>query len=119
MEKSPAVYVMASGQHGTIYIGVTGDLIRRTYEHREGLTPGFTEKYGCNRLVWYEMFTSIEAAIHREKSLKRWPRAWKCNLIERENPLWQDLYPVLTEWTPVPLRPDLAPLLPRHPRPCA
>ena len=108
MEKSPAVYMMASGQHGTIYIGVTSAVIKRAYEHREGLIGGFTKQYGCKRLVWFEMCTTMEGAIHREKSLKRWPRQWKCNLIERENRLWQDLYPMLTEWTPVPLHPDLA-----------
>ena len=97
-----AVYMMASGQHGTIYIGVTSDLIHRAHEHREGLIPGFTRKYGCKRLVWYEVRESITGAIHREKSLKRWPRGWKCNLIERENPLWVDLYPVLTGSAPIP-----------------
>ncbi|MGE5500447.1 MAG: GIY-YIG nuclease family protein [Ignavibacteriales bacterium] len=90
------VYMMASGQHGTIYIGVTSNLIRRVHEHGEGLIPGFTRKYGCKRLVWYQVCDTITGAIHREKSLKRWPRAWKCNLIERENLLWQDLYPALT-----------------------
>lgn len=91
-----AVYMMASGQHGTIYIGVTSDLIRRVYEHREGVLPGFTRKHGCERLVWYETRESMTGAIQREKSLKRWPRAWKCNLIERENQYWEDLYPALT-----------------------
>jgi len=111
-EGSIAIYMMASGQHGTIYIGATSKLLRRVYEHREGLIPGFTRKYGCKRLVWFEMFTSMEAAIHREKSLKRWPRTWKCNLIERENLLWEDLYPVLTDWTPVPTHPALTAPLP-------
>ena len=97
-----AVYMMASGQHGTIYIGVTSDLIRRAYEHRAGLIPGFTRKYDCKRLVWYQACESMTGAIHREKSLKRWPRDWKCNLIERENPLWRDLYPVLTGSAPIP-----------------
>lgn len=115
MREAIAVYMMASGQHGTIYIGVTSNLLRRVYAHREGLMPGFTKKYGCRRLVWFEAFTSMEAAIHREKSLKRWPRDWKCNLIERENALWQDLYPALTAWTPVPLHPALAPLPPPPP----
>ncbi len=87
-----AVYIMASGQHGTLYIGVTSDLNRRAWEHREGLVPGFTKRYGCKRLVWREVHESMVAAIQREKSLKRWPRDWKCNLIERENPLWEDLY---------------------------
>ena len=106
-----AVYMMASGQHGTIYIGVTSDLIRRAYEHRAGLIPGFTRKYDCKRLVWYQACESMTGAIHREKSLKRWPRDWKCNLIERENPLWRDLYPVLTGSAPIPGGP-LSPLSP-------
>lgn len=110
-----AVYVMASGQHGTIYIGVTSDLVRRAYEHREGSAASFARKYACNRLVWYEVCESITGAIHREKSLKRWPRDWKCNLVERENPLWQDLYPVLIGAAPI----TGGPLSPRHPRPCA
>lgn len=101
-EGTIAVYMMASGQHGTLYIGVTSDLMRRVYEHREGLIPGFTTKYGCKRLVWHEVFESMTVAIQREKSLKRWPRAWKANLIERDNPLWQDLYEPLVNWTPVP-----------------
>lgn len=94
-----AVYMMASGQHGTIYTGVTSNLIRRAYEHREGLILGFTKKYDCKRLVWYQTCETVTRAIHREKALKRWPRAWKCNLIERENLLWRDLYPVLTGQT--------------------
>ncbi len=87
-----AVYIMASRRNGTIYIGVTGDLRRRVHEHREGLVPGFTKTYDCKRLVWYETFETITEAIRREKSLKRWPRDWKCNLIERANPVWGDLY---------------------------
>jgi putative endonuclease len=87
-----AVYIMASRRHGTIYIGVTSDLYRRAYEHREGLVPGFTKTYGCKRLVWYDTFETIPGAIRREKTLKRWPREWKLNLIERSNPFWGDLY---------------------------
>jgi len=87
-----AVYMMASRRHGTLYIGVTSDLVRRTYEHREGLVPGFTKTYDCERLVWYEPHDDMTAAIQREKSLKRWPREWKANLIERTNPFWDDLY---------------------------
>ncbi len=90
-----AVYIMASGQHGTLYIGVTSDLPRRIHEHREGVTPGFTRMYGCKRLVWYEIHELMTDAIQREKSLKRWPRGWKTNLIERHNPQWDDLYPSL------------------------
>ena len=90
-----AVYIMASGQHGTLYIGVTSDLIRRAYEHREGLVAGFTKKYGCKRLVWYEAHELMTDAIQREKSLKRWPRDWKLNLVESHNPQWDDLYATL------------------------
>ncbi|HEX6865764.1 MAG TPA: GIY-YIG nuclease family protein [Caulobacteraceae bacterium] len=87
-----AVYMMASRKHGTLYIGVTSDLARRAYEHREGLIPGFSKKYGCNRLVWTQSFELMTNAIRREKTMKRWPRQWKINLIERENPNWDDLY---------------------------
>jgi putative endonuclease len=87
-----AVYIMASRRHGTLYIGVTSDLSRRAWEHRESLLPGFSREYGCKRLVWYEQFDLMTAAIHGEKTMKRWPRDWKLNLIERENPLWDDLY---------------------------
>jgi putative endonuclease len=91
-----AVYIMASGVRGTLYIGVTSDLIRRIHEHREGLIDGFTKTYGCKRLVWYEPFDTITQAIQREKSLKRYRRDWKLNLIDRENPEWIDLYPAIT-----------------------
>lgn len=88
-----AVYIMASGQHGTLYVGVTSDLIGRVHEHREGLTPGFTSQYGVKRLVWYEPWETILEAIRREKSLKKYKREWKVNLIEAENPQWIDLFP--------------------------
>lgn len=87
-----AVYIMTDRLRGTLYIGVTNKLSRRIYEHREGLYPGFTQTYGLKRLVWYEPFERMTNAIQREKSLKRWPRDWKINLIERENPHWDDLY---------------------------
>jgi putative endonuclease len=87
---------MASGLRGTLYIGVTSDLIRRVYEHREGLLGGFTKTYGCKRLVWYAPYEIMTEAIQREKSLKRYKRDWKLNLIDRENPDWIDLYPVIT-----------------------
>ena len=90
---------MASGQQGTIYIGVSGRFIQRILEHREGLRPGFTSRYGVKRLVWFEMYDGIVEAIQREKSLKKYRREWKVNLIERENPLWQDLYPGLVRET--------------------
>jgi putative endonuclease len=90
-----AVYMMASGQHGTLYIGVTSDLLTRIAQHREGLIEGFTKRYGVKRLVGFERHDSIVAAIQREKSLKKYKREWKVNLIERENPKWADLYPAL------------------------
>jgi len=90
------VYIMASGQHGTLYVGVTNDLVRRVTEHREGLVGGFTKKYDVKRLVWYEGHASPSAAIEREKRLKRWQRTWKTRLIEEENPLWADLYGSIT-----------------------
>ena len=90
-----AVYIMASRPFGVTYIGVTNDLPRRVYEHREGLTPGFTKKHGCKMLVWYEQHEWMVGAIAREKLLKHWKRPWKMQLIERENPEWADLYPEL------------------------
>ena len=95
MHSTTAVYMMASGQHGTLYIGVTGRLLHRIVEHREGLRPGFTARYGVRRLVWFEMHESIIPAIQREKSLKKYKREWKINLIERDNPNWDDLFPGL------------------------
>ena len=86
------VYILASQRNGTLYVGVTGDLSRRVWEHKEGLTPGFTSKYGVLRLVWYEDYPDISDAITREKRLKRWRRAWKLRLIEEQNPQWLDLY---------------------------
>jgi putative endonuclease len=90
-----AVYMMANRRHGTLYIGVTADLITRVHQHREARAPGFTATYRLDRLVWYEPHELIVTAIAREKSLKRYKRDWKINLIERENPTWADLYPGL------------------------
>ncbi|GAA0865323.1 GIY-YIG nuclease family protein [Sphingopyxis soli] len=89
-ERYPCVYIMASGRHGTIYIGVTSDLMARIHQHREGLTGGFTKRYGVKRLVFYEMHGSMDSAITREKQLKAWKRDWKIALIEKENPFWED-----------------------------
>jgi len=89
------VYILASQRNGTLYVGVTNDLIRRGHEHRHKLAEGFTAKYGVDRLVWFESTDSIEAAITREKQLKHWNRAWKIALIEKSNPQWLDLYPGL------------------------
>lgn len=86
------VYIMANRRNGTIYLGVTNDIRRRAYEHRTGAVAGFTKKYGLKMLVYYEVFESISLAIQRETSLKRWPRKWKLELIEKLNPDWRDLY---------------------------
>jgi putative endonuclease len=87
------VYILASRIGGTLYIGVTNDLVRRVYEHRSGAAEGFTKDYEVKRLVYFESFDDIEQAIHREKRLKKWTRAWKIALIEKDNPNWIDLYP--------------------------
>lgn len=94
-DRASYVYILASRRNGTLYVGVTNDLLRRVHEHREGLTPGFTKTYGVKRLVWYEEHGEIGAAILREKAVKRWRRAWKLALIEEKNPQWLDLWDVL------------------------
>jgi len=86
------VYMVAGGRNGTLYVGVTNDLSRRTYEHRNGLGSGFSTKYGCKRLVWFETHSDIREAITREKRLKKWNRSWKVSLIEKANPEWADLF---------------------------
>lgn len=86
------VYIIASQKNGTIYIGVTNDLIRRVYEHREGLFAGFSQRCRVKHLVYYEQYQDIRDAIQREKNLKKWNRAWKIDLIEKENPDWRDLW---------------------------
>lgn len=95
MDRTFFVYIMASGRNGTLYTGVTSDLLRRAYEHREGLTPGFTTKYGVKQLVWYEQYVTAHEAITAEKRIKRWRGRWKLELIEKLNPRWDDLYPSL------------------------
>jgi putative endonuclease len=90
------VYLLASKPQGTLYVGVTNDLTRRIYEHKEELVPGFTKKYGVKMLVWYNSYCDIHDAIAWEKRIKRWRRDWKKNLIERDNPHWIDLYPALS-----------------------
>jgi putative endonuclease len=87
------VYILASAKHGTPYIGVTNDLVRRIYQHKNKTIKGFTSQYGVHLLVWYEGYDNPTAAIEREKELKKWRREWKINLIERDNPNWNDLYP--------------------------
>ena len=93
--KSYWVYILASKPRGTIYAGVTNGLIRRLDEHRAGKGSSFTSKYRVTKLVWFQEFAEINQAIQREKTIKEWPRAWKLNLIEENNPHWQDLYPFL------------------------
>ncbi len=92
MAKSSYVYMLASRRYGTIYTGVTADLIKRTWEHQEGFIKGFTKEYGVKQLVWYETHEDIHSAITREKQIKKWNRAWKIRLIQEHNPLWRDLY---------------------------
>jgi len=91
MNKTYYVYILASDVNGTLYIGVTNDLKRRLYEHKNNLVKGFTEKYNIHRLVWYDYTDSIESAIQKEKQLKKWNRKWKIELIEKTNPQWKDL----------------------------
>ena len=86
------VYLMASQKNGTLYVGVTNNLVRRVYEHRSNLIEGFTSSHAVHHLVWFEATPSIEAAIHREKQIKNWKRDWKIALIETANPEWRDLY---------------------------
>jgi putative endonuclease len=91
MERIPCVYMLASGFHGTLYTGVTSQLPGRVWQHREEVTKGFTARYRVKRLVWFEVHATMETAINREKSIKRWLRQWKIELIEAENPTWRDL----------------------------
>ena len=91
--KSPAVYILANQPNGTLYIGVTSDLIKRVWQHREGLADGFTKKYGVKILVWYEQHETMESAIGKEKAMKKWLRKWKLETIEKSNPRWLDLWP--------------------------
>ncbi|MBL8650793.1 MAG: GIY-YIG nuclease family protein [Sphingopyxis sp.] len=89
------VYIMASGRNGTIYLGVTSNLPKRVWEHRVGVVPGFTKRYGCKLLVWFAAFDDIQDARAYELRMKKWNRAWKLRAIEEMNPLWHDLYPTL------------------------
>ena len=93
-----AAYMMASGYHGTLYVGVTSDLVTRAAQHRSGELGGFTAQHNVRRLVWYETFDLVTDAIRREKQLKKYKREWKVNLIERDNRLWDDLLPGLLGW---------------------
>ena len=91
------VYILASERNGTLYVGVTNDLVRRVHEHREGLVPGFTKRYAVKLLVYFEMHRDIYEAILREKRIKHWRRKWKLDLIESKNPQWRDLWIELTQ----------------------
>jgi len=90
--KQPCVYILASRRNGTLYTGVTSDLVQRVWQHKNNLTEGFTKKYSIHTLVWYEAHESMESAIGREKAIKEWRRAWKLALIESVNRQWRDLY---------------------------
>ena len=90
--KSPCVYILANGPKGTLYIGVTSNLMQRVWQHKNHLVEGFSQRYDLNRLVWYEAHETMKSAIAREKALKKWNRAWKINLIEETNPMRKDLY---------------------------
>ena len=92
----PAVYILASRKNGTLYVGVTANLKRRVWEHRQGTIKGFSAKYGVKRLVYYEIHPTMASAIKREKQIKAWRRSWKVALIEKENPEWNDLFHALT-----------------------
>ena len=96
MAKQPVVYILASKRNGTLYIGVTSDLVKRVWQHKNDVAEGFTKKYGVHTLVNYEMHADMTEAIRREKQLKKWNRAWKIELIEKEHPEWLDLWPTLT-----------------------
>ena len=91
MERIPCVYILARASHSTFYTGVTSQLIGRVWQHREGVADGFTSRYGIKRLVWFEVHETMESAIRREKQIKRWPRQWKYDLINADNPTWRDL----------------------------
>lgn len=95
-ERTPCVYILASRERGTLYIGVTSDLPRRMWQHRTGQVAGFTRQYTVTRLVWFEVHQEMLAAIAREKRLKAWKRAWKIELVESSNPGWVDLYPEIS-----------------------
>lgn len=92
MKRVPCVYILASKRNGTLYTGVTSDLIKRVWQHKQHQVEGFSKKYAVDILVWYELHESMESAIQREKAIKNWKRAWKVNAIKAMNPQWRDLY---------------------------
>jgi len=91
-QKQAAVYILASQRYGTLYVGVTSNLVKRVWEHKNNVVEGFTKKYGVHTLVWYELHESMESAIQREKAIKNWKRDWKIRMIEEQNLDWHDLY---------------------------
>ena len=92
VSKHPCVYILASRRNGTLYVGVTSDLVKRVWEHRDNLAEGFTKRHGVHTLVWFEQHATMESAIAREKAIKEWKRRWKLDLVEQQNPEWRDLY---------------------------
>ncbi len=92
MERQPSVYILSSKRNGTLYTGVTSNLIKRIWQHKNHAIEGFTKKYSIHFLVWYELHETMESAIQKEKNIKDWKRAWKLKLIEERNPVWDDLY---------------------------
>ena len=90
--KQPCVYLLASRCNGTLYTGVTSNLVQRIWQHKEDAVEGFTQKYGVKHLAWYELHDTMKSAIRKEKAIKNWRRSWKLNLIESSNPEWRDLY---------------------------
>jgi putative endonuclease len=95
VNKQPAVYILSSKRNGTLYIGVSSDLVKRVWEHKNDIIEGLTKRYGVHQLVWYEVHESMESAIRREKKMKEWKRKWKLEWIEGTNPNWKDLYPTI------------------------
>jgi len=93
MAKQPAVYILASKRNGTLYVGVTSDLVKRIWEHKQDMVAGFTRKYQVHNLVYFEQHEDMNQAIQREKQIKKWKRAWKIELLEKSNPVWRDLWP--------------------------
>ena len=113
--KAPAVYILASERNGTLYIGVTSDLIKRVWQHKESLADGFTKKYGVKILVWYEQHETMESAIAKEKAMKKWLRKWKLATIEKTNPDWRDLWPeILGAVVPAPSVIPASPVIPAN-----
>ncbi|MCW8125645.1 GIY-YIG nuclease family protein [Microbulbifer halophilus] len=92
MNRQPCIYILSSKRNGTLYTGATSNLVQRIWQHKNGFIDGFTKKYTVKNLVWYEMHSTMENAISREKAIKNWKRIWKLNLIEQFNPHWRDLY---------------------------